>query len=379
MSSPGSARPDRPPGTFRIGQIGGTDVLVTASWFIIVGLIAVSIAPVAQSVQPGLGNWAYVAGVCFAVLLYLSVLAHEAGHALMAKRYGYPVSSITLHFLGGVTAIEAEAKRPREEFWIAVIGPLISVGIGVVALGLHGFVADGLLLLAVEALIFANLIIGVLNLVPGLPLDGGRVLKAAVWAVDGNPHRGTIAAAWTGRAAAVLVLFWPVLAARLFGGQPTLFQFLIALLMGLFMWTGATAALANARVRSRLPDLVARRLARRTIAVPGDTPLAEAIRRAREQEAGAIITVTTAGRPHGLVNEHAVAATPEERRPWVPTSSVAITIDDDLMLPADISGEALVTAMGRRPAEEYLLGEADGTVVGVLATSDVDRAFAQGR
>ena len=125
-SDPSLRRP-RPPGTFRIGQIAGTDVLITSSWFLIAGLISIVMAPAVDSARPGLGGWKYVAGLAFAIVLYLSVLLHEASHALMAKHYGHPVDSITLHFLGGATVIEGEARSPKEEFLIAVVGPLTSL------------------------------------------------------------------------------------------------------------------------------------------------------------------------------------------------------------------------------------------------------------
>jgi Zn-dependent protease len=372
-------RRERPPGTIRIGQIAGIDVLITSSWFIVAALIAVAVAPAVDRVEPGLGGWKYVAGVAFAVVLYLSVLLHEAAHALMARRYGHPVSAITLHFLGGVTAIEGESRRPREEFWIAVVGPLTSIAIGAVAFLLSLITTGGLLGMTVEGLLGANLVIGVLNLVPGLPLDGGRVLKSAVWAIGGNPHRGTIVAAWGGRVAAVLVLFWPFLSAQIYGGQPQLFDFVLALMVALFLWTGASAAMSSANLRRRLPSLIARNLARRTLTVPEDLPLAEAVRRAQEAQAGSIVTVTSDGHPTGIVNEVALRSTPEDRRPWVATSTVARTMEPGLSLPATIFGEELILAVSRRPAHEYLLVEDDGSIFGVLATADVDKAFRESR
>jgi Zn-dependent protease/CBS domain-containing protein len=365
----------RPPGTFKVGTIAGSDVLVSSSWFLVAGLIAIIIAPVVEVAQPGLGVWKYVAGLAFAVILYLSVLLHEASHAIMARRYGFAVSSITLHFLGGMTAIEGEARRPRQEFFIAVVGPLTSIAVGAVALGLRPVTPEGLLLMAVEGLAGANLLVGVLNLVPGLPLDGGRVLKSVVWRLTGNVHRGTIVAAWGGRVTAAAALFWPVAQEPLLGTAPELLDFILAFVVAAFLWSGSTAALASARVRSRIPDLRARELARRTLAVPGDLPLAEAVRRARDAAAGSIVTVTGSGVPVGIVNEAALQATPEDRRPWVATSTVARTLEDGLQLPADIGGEDLVVAISRTPAAEYLLMESDGSVVGVLTTADVDRAF----
>jgi Zn-dependent protease len=372
---PDSPPRTRPPGTFKVGTIAGSDVLVSSSWFLVAGLIAVIMAPVVEAAQPGLGPLKYVAGVAFAVILYLSVLLHEASHAIMARRYGFPVTSITLHFLGGMTAIEGEARKPRQEFFIAVVGPLTSIAVGLVALGLRPFTPEGLLLMAVEGLAGANLLVGGLNLVPGLPLDGGRVLKSAVWKLTGSMHRGTIVAGWAGRLTAVAALAWPALQEPLFGTEPEILDVVLAFVVAAFLWSGATAAMSSARLRSRLPHLVARDLARRTIAVPDDLPLGEAIRRAQEAGAGSLVTVTGSGVPVGIVSEAALQATPEDRRPWVPVSAVTRTLEDGLRLPVDIGGEELVMAISRTPADEYLLVEPDGTVFGVLATTDVDRAF----
>ena len=376
VPAPGSGhRAERPPGTFRIGSIAGIDVLVTSSWFIIAALISLAVAPRIEQVESGLGFWKYVAGLVFAVVLYLSVLLHEASHALVAKRFGYGVTSITLHFLGGMTQMDSMARKPRHEFLIAVVGPLTSIAVGVVGVGLWFLTPDGLLQVAVEGLAGANLLIGVLNLVPGLPLDGGRVLKALVWGATGNQVRGTTVAGWGGRAAAVALLLWPVFQERIIGVPPSLFDFFLVFILGLFLWTGATAAMAHARLRQRLPGLVARPLARRTLTVPEDLPLAEAVRRARDAKAGSIVTVSASGTPLGIVNEASVQAMPEDRRPWVAVSAVTRTLDTGLTLPATIAGEELILAISRRPAEEYLLVEADGQIYGVLATADVDRAF----
>ncbi|GEP32414.1 peptidase M50 [Nocardioides szechwanensis] len=377
MSDPAPRPAPRPPGTFKLGTIAGSDVLVSSSWFLIAGLIAVVMAPRVEQVQPDLGAWKYVAGLAFAVILYGSVLLHEASHAVMARRYGFPVRSITLHFLGGMTAIEGESRTPRQEFWIAVVGPLTSLAVGAVGVGLWFVTPDGLLLMAVEGLAGANLLVGVLNLVPGLPLDGGRVLKAAVWRVTGNAHRGTIAAGWGGRVTAGAVLLWPIAQEALFDTPPDVFDYVLSVVIAMFLWTGATSAMASARIRSRLPDLHARDLARRTLAVPDDLPLSEAVRRAQDAKAGSIVTVTSTGRPVGVVNEAALLATPEDRRPWVAVSSVARTLGEGLSLPATITGEELILAISRTPAAEYVLVEEDGSVYGVLSTADVDRAFRQ--
>jgi Zn-dependent protease len=371
--SRGPAR--RPPGTLKVGSIAGSDVLISRSWFLVAALIAVMVAPAVDAAEPGLGGLKYVAGLMLAVLLYLSVLVHEASHALVAKRFGLPVSSITLHFLGGMTSIDGEPATPRQEFWVSVVGPISSLAVSAVGFAVGFVTPGGLIGLAVKGLVFTNLLVGVINLVPGLPLDGGRVLKAAVWQVTGDTHRGTIVAAWGGRCVAFLAFGWPLLVARIFDQPVSPVDFIFAGVIAMFLWTGATAALESAKVRSRMPYLVARDLARRTLTVPGELPLAEAVRRAQEVEAGSIVTVTAAGIPVGVVNEAALLSVPPERRAWVPVSSVTRTLDDGLRLPVGIGGEDLIRAISSRPAGEYLLLDADGSIFGVLSTADVDRAF----
>lgn len=367
---------ERPPGAIQVGSIAGSPVYITPSWFLIAGLIALIVAPRVDQVQPGLGGLKYVAGLAFAVILYGSVLLHEAAHAVMARRYGYPVGPITLHFLGGATSIGIESRRPRDEFWIAVVGPLTSLVIGGIALAAcQALPVSGLVLMALEGLVGANLIVGALNLVPGLPLDGGRVMRSLIWGLTHDQHTGTLVAGWVGRGAAVCSLLWLVVQERVTGTSVGVYDVFVSVAVAIFLWSGASASIASASLRRRLPQLVARDLARRTLAVPADLPLAEAVRRAQEAHAGSILTTTADGTPVGLVNEAALLSTPPDRRPWMPTSAVARSLEPGLRLPSTIAGEDLLRAMTLMPAHEYLLIHPDGSVYGVLTTADVDAAF----
>lgn len=361
-------------GGVRLGSVAGIDVTVANSWFLVVGLIAIVMAPRIQRVAPEMGGWAYLAGGAFAVLLYMSVLLHEISHALAARAFKMSVLSINLDFLGGATQIEGEAATPWREFVIAVVGPITSLAIGAAAWLLTDLFEPGLLGFAVASLAGVNLVLGVLNLVPGLPLDGGRVLQSVVWGVTRRRSLGVTVAAWGGRIAAVAAVLYPVLLPA-FGRQPDFVNYLFGFIIGAFLWTGATQALVMARLRSKLPTLQARTLARSAIGVPADLPVAEAVRRAQEAHAGSLVVITSAGQPAGIVNEAAVLSTPSERLPWVSCGDLARRLEDGLSLPADLGGEALVRAMSRIPATEYLLTEADGSIFGVLVTKDVDAAF----
>ncbi|MBA2639841.1 MAG: M50 family metallopeptidase [Nocardioidaceae bacterium] len=352
----------------------GVPVHVRPSWFVVAAVIAVLVAPRIELAAPGLGNLAYVAGAAFAVLLYLSVLLHEVSHAVAAKAFGMRVLSIELHFLGGATAIESEATTARREAAIAVVGPLTSLLVAAVGWAVTPIAPDGVLLLTVQMLTGANLVIGVLNLLPGLPLDGGRVLQAAVWGATGRPLTGSVVAAWGGRILAVLVIGYPLLLTRTSDVELQVVDVALAAVVAAFLWQGASHALTVARFKSRFPALQARTLARRALGVPQELPLGEAVRRAQEREAGGLVVLATDGRPVGIVDERAVQATPAERRPWMRAGALARTLEPGLLLPADLIGEALVEAMRQTPANEYVLMEPDGTVYGVLTTSDVQAA-----
>jgi CBS domain-containing protein len=200
------------------------------------------------------------------------------------------------------------------------------------------------------------------------------MLRAVIWKITGKPNTATIAAAWVGRALAIALLVIPFYSGRLSGGDmvSTLWVAVIAA----FMWIGAGQSIRATKFRARLPELQARRLARRAISVPASTPLAEAIRQADENHARAVVVVDHDSKPIAIVNEAAVMATPPQRRPWVDAGSMARSIEPDMILPADISGMALLEAIKRAPASEYLLVEPSGQVYGVLAARDLDHVFA---
>lgn len=357
-----------------MGRPFGIPVYVSPTWFIVAAVITVMFEP--QAAEHVSRPLSYLVALTYAVLLYASVLLHEIGHAVVARCFGLPVRAITLHILGGVSEIEQEPHTPGREFLVAAAGPILSL-----ALGAAGWAVllltplPGVAVLLLEALTLANLIVGVFNLLPGLPLDGGRLVRATVWKLTGRQRTAGVAAGWAGRAVAVAVL---VLGAGLSatGGGSRWLTVIWAALVASFIWVGAGEAIRVARIRDRIPHLNARALARRAIQVPQNTPLAEAVRRAQEAGAGAIVVVGHDDDPVGIVSETAVIATPEHRRPWVETASLTRALGPGLILPADIAGEDLVAAISRTPAGEYLLVEPTGEMYGVLTAEDISRSFA---
>jgi Zn-dependent protease/CBS domain-containing protein len=296
---------------------------------------------------------------------------------VVARGYGLPVRRILLYPLGGFSEIEQEPQTPGREFLVSAAGPALSLALAAGGYGLRYVVTPGTITgTLVAQLMWANLVVGLFNLLPGLPLDGGRMLRAVIWKVTGRPGTSTIAAAWAGRALAlglfVLVLAPPV-RSRIGGDMVSVVWLAV---IAAFMWTGAGQAIKATRVRERVPTLQARRLARKAVSVAADTPLAEAIRRADENQARAVVVVDHDDKPIAILNETAVMATPPQRRPWIEAGALARTLEPSLVLPADLSGMALLDAIRRAPASEYLLVEPSGEVYGVLAARDVDLAFA---
>ena len=361
-----------------IGRPFGVPVYVTPTWFLVAGLIIWLFAPSVENDIPGIGPWKYAVSLGYAVLLYGSVLIHELAHTLVALRGGLPVRRISLYFLGGVSEIGEASKSPRQEAWIAAAGPLVSVVLGVAAYVVaHALEPNTVGRSLADALMFSNVAVGAFNLLPGLPLDGGRVLSAAVWGATGRRHSGVVVAGWVGRGVAVLVLFLPALVGLAFGRRADLIDLIWGALLASFIWSGATQAVQAGRLQERIPGLSARALTRRAIPVAADLPLSEALRRAAEAGARNIVVVGGDGAPVALVNEAAALATPENRRPWVPVSDVARRIQPDLVVSAELGGHDLVEAISRFPSSEYLVLEATGEVFGVLATADVERAVAR--
>jgi Zn-dependent protease len=357
----------------RLGSVGGVPIYVGATWLLVAGLITIGFQPFVRDRLPELGEGgAYLVSGSFALLLYGSVLLHELSHALTARRLGIGVRGITLHFLGGVTEMTEEPRTPGREVAVSASGPAVSLVVGIGAWALAAPFDRSVAELLLVQLAWANVVVGVFNLLPALPLDGGHLLQALVWRVTGDRGRGVVTAAWAGRVLAGLVALVPFLLAVRGEGGPSIVGILYALLIATFLWSGASQSLAVAAFRRRLPHLDAGALARPAAIVAADTPLAEAVRRAHGAGAGALVVADAAGWPRGLVSEAAVAATPEERRPWVSAGAVARTLAADLVLPATLTGEALVRRLQEAPASEYLVVAEDGRLVGVLATADVE-------
>jgi len=231
-------------GTFRLGRIAG--IPISANWTAILGalLIATSIGGLLPPAADGLGGLGVFAlSLAGALLFACSLLAHELGHALVARRRGVHTQEITLWMLGGVAKLTTEPSSPADELAISAAGPAVSIGLGGAGLGvaaaLGAFSAPEAIIVLAWILAFTNLMLGVFNLLPGLPLDGGRILRAWQWKRHGDRERATLTAARGGRivgGALMLVGLWSFVSTG--AGLWTMF-------VGFFLWSNARVETAR--------------------------------------------------------------------------------------------------------------------------------------
>ncbi|MFD7711843.1 site-2 protease family protein [Streptomyces sp. NPDC059786] len=378
-------RSREPGGGLLMGRPFGVPVYVAPSWFLVAALITWVFGGQLDRVLPELGGLRYLVSLFFAVAFYASVLVHELAHTVAALRFKLPVRRIQLQFFGGVSEIEKESDTPGREFVLAFVGPLLSLVLaGVFYLAMQTVEPGTVPGVLLAGLMISNLIVAAFNLLPGLPLDGGRMLRAVVWKITGKPMSGTVAAAWVGRALAVSVLIGlPLLtqsgalgdAPEDIGGMDTVMDALLAAILAAIIWTGAGNSLRMARLREHLPELRARSLTRRAVPVETSTPLSEALRRANEVGARALVVVDADGEPLSLVREAAIVGVPEHRRPWVAVSGLAQDLTEGMRVSAELAGEQLLDVLRATPATEYLVVEDSGEIYGVLSAADVERAF----
>jgi Zn-dependent protease len=238
-------------GGLRLGTLAGIEIRIHYTWLFAFVLIAWSLAqgyfPISNA---GLGTGTYwILGVVSALLLFGSVLVHELGHSLLAGARGLHVDSITLFIFGGVSSITKEASTARDEFLIAVVGPVTSLVLAGLFSLLGQLLPPASAVAAVTSyLAFTNLLLAGFNIVPGFPLDGGRVLRSIVWGATGNLPRATRIASYVGQAVAFGMIGWGV--SRLLGGD--VFGGLWTAFIGWFLNSGAEASRQQQTVRAVL-------------------------------------------------------------------------------------------------------------------------------
>ena len=369
-------------GGFGLGHWFGFRIRIDASWFIVFALVTWTFAVWELPVKlPGMEGSLYLwLGVVGALLLFLSVLLHELAHSVVARSRGIPVHGITLFIFGGVAEMSMEARTPGDEFAITVAGPLASLTLA----ALFGLVSRAGWSIGIDAagalagtLAFLNLVLAVFNMIPAFPLDGGRVLHAAIWKVSGDQSLATRWATFVGRAFGwtligfgFALIFASFLSLSLQGAR---LSGLWMILLGWFLGSAAAAAARFERFRSRIAGVpIASVFSGKQIAVPESMSVQELVRSMLLRTYTGGLPVERRGRIVGTVTPADVAEVRPNERREVPVLEVMVpsedvpTVDDEASL-------AEVTAGLRASGGDRVFVTHDEEILGVLTLRDVNR------
>ena len=365
---------------WQIGRILGIPIKVHVSWFLIFGFVTWSLATgyLPESI-PGLSVPRYwMMGGVASLLLFASVLLHELGHSFVALRYRIPIRQITLFIFGGIAQMHREPPGPRAKFLIAIGGPIVSFALGGLLLGLvsvaqarPGLVALGFLLGAI------NLQLGLFNLIPGFPLDGGRVLRAGLWAWSGDFDRATRQASLAGQGfgAALVSLGTILLLGAVTGTMP---EPLAAnggwiILIGVFLFVAARASRRQAAIRSALARVAVGDLMVRDVAtVSPDLSVDEAVAQHFLRHGYEGFPVAEDGRVIGMVTIHDVQSLPQALWKWRRVRDIMEPWSPALETAPDAPALKALEQM-LREGQGRLAVVQDGRLVGLITRSGVNR------
>ncbi|MEO3935289.1 site-2 protease family protein [Dermatophilaceae bacterium Soc4.6] len=381
-----SAGQSASPYGWRLATLKGVPVYLGRSWPIIAVVVVVLFAPgvVDPSTGERGGTFGYVVGVAYALLLLLSVLAHEAAHAVVAARLGHRVDRVVADLWGGHTVYDGGLSRPGRSAAIAVAGPAANLALAGAAYAMLLVVpGGGVTSLLLAAVTYANVLVGVFNLLPGLPLDGGYVVDALVWKVTGSRHTGLIVAGWLGRILTAVLVALVVGRPLLQGRTPSLYGIVWTGLIGAFLWVGASNAIrsgAGGRAVERVPLA---QVLRPVAGVSGDEPLAQVLAR-MSGFAGLVVVWDRSGRPVGLVDREAArSADPHSVARGLPTSAVTALQPQGWVVAGDPHGDvsAIVDAVagasvaGSAVPPVVLVLDQQGRPLGSVTMDDLDTAL----
>jgi len=371
-TKPGTGReaPGRREG-IPLGRIAGVPVVLAYSWFVIAAFTVIVYGPVLARNNPMLGASAYVVAFAYAVLLLISVLVHELAHALTAKIYGWPTQKIVLNLWGGHTQFESFTASPGRSVLVALAGPaanFVLAGGAWLVLGANslGSVAE----ILTNIFMWANFLIGVFNVLPGLPLDGGRLVESIVWKATGSQAKGTVAAGWGGRIIVLAIAYWFLLRPFLAGDRPDFSFLMITILVGGFLWMGASASIQQGTLRGRLPLVSAAALSMPAAGLPATATVRDALRLS-EGGGKAVVVCGPDGRPEGVVDPDALRSVPDAAADSTPIHAVSFALAEGAYVPEWSKGQELVQFLSQVEGRHYAVVDHNGKVTGLLTQEAV--------
>jgi Zn-dependent protease/CBS domain-containing protein len=358
--------------SFRLFRIAGIDIGVHYTWIFIFIFISWSLAmgffPAAYPGWDTLTYW--ITGIIAALMLFVSVLLHELAHSLVAKRRGIPVNSITLFFFGGVSNLEEEPKKPMAEFTMAIVGPGMSLVLALIFYLLFLIPADKTSPLAamLNYLALINLILAVFNLLPGFPLDGGRVLRSIIWGATGDLVKATNIAGRIGQ-----ILGWALIGVGIY------FIFFVSIVSGLWMafigWFLSGAASASRReatVRQSLSGVRVRDFVDlNTATITPETTVSEMVSSIFRRQHGRAVPVCRDGKLLGIVTITDVRELPQEK--WATTPVADIMTREPLYTASPQDDLNTVLKLLAQHDINQVPIQREGQCVGLLSRADIIR------
>jgi Zn-dependent protease len=360
-------------GGWRIGRIAGVEIRIDQSWALIALLVTYSLFLRFAQLYEDLTTGAAVAlAIVSALLFFGSVLTHEMAHALMARRRRIPVRGITLFIFGGATHAKVESRGPADEFLISVVGPLTSLALGALfgAIAILGRpVLPDPVSGALGYLGWVNIILAIFNLLPGFPLDGGRVLRSAVWRITNSLPRATRIASIAGQAVGFLLIGLGLLALLLgYVGSAIWLAFI-----GWFLAQAARTSYEELQVRSILQGVDAEDvMARNLVAIPADITLEEAVERHFMRYDHGGFPVEDEGQTVGFITLRGVKRVPREDWPTRTVRESMGDLDDQVTVSPNTRMDRVLGKLQDGEINRVLVVE-DGDVIGIITPTDVAR------
>lgn len=361
-------------GNIRVGSLFGIPFYVNPSWFLVLGLVTFDFGSSLADIFPGLGAiLPLLLGFVAALLLFGSVLAHELGHSLVAIKQGIEVKSITLFLFGGLASLEKESETPGEAFWVAIAGPAVSIFLFALFTAIGTFTnISGPLAAILGLLASINLILALFNLIPGLPLDGGNILKSLVWKITGNPYKGVVFASRVGQFVGWIAVGLGLLA---IAGISNIGSFW-TLLIGWFLLQNAGRSAQSASLQEALQKLKAED------AVIPNSPIVSADLSLREfannyiigkAEWSNFLVTDEAGKLLGTLLVEDMKTVPTSIWPTTPVRELMKPVEQSTTVKSNQSLLEVIALLEQKKITQVPVVRENGSLVGILEKTSIIR------
>jgi len=361
----------------KLGRIFGVEIGLHYSWFIIALLITLSLASQFSLTNPDWGdNLRWGLAIITAVLFFAAIVAHELSHALVAKARGLPVRSITLFALGGVAQIEKEAADAKTEFWMGIIGPITSFVIGVVCLAITTalgwrppeFPREPLTAMLMW-LGYINIALAIFNMIPGFPLDGGRVLRAIAWWITGDAKRATQIASRVGQLIAFGMIVLGLM--RFFAGAG--FNGLWIAFIGWFLLNASRESYSQVAVTEGLRGVrVVDVMSRDYVTVDGHSNLQTLVDEYFVRTGKRCVVVTFNAQPEGIITPHEIKTVQRARWPYTTVGDVMRPLDKVRTVAPNTPVSEALEVMAHEDLNQLAV-VTDGHLAGLISRGNVLR------